>query len=563
LLSLLGAILVSSAIHGDERILDYSADIRIEPDGAVEVTETIEVQSEGRQIRRGIYRDFPTRYRDRLGNRYRVTFEVIEVRRNGAHEDWRAKSRSNGVRVYAGSAGRILKPGVHRYEIRYRTDHQLGFFEDFDEFYWNVTGTGWVFPIERAAARVTLPAAVAREDLRLAVYTGRQGATERDATISVADPRTLRFSSTRALGPGEGLTIAIGFPKGLVREPTREERIGRYARDNKGAIALALGLLAALAWHLWAWNNAGRDPRRGVIIPRFEPPDGLSPAACRYVLDMGLHRAAFTAAVISLGVKGYLTIEEDADGEFTLRRRQAPETQPPSPGESRVLESLLPGPGDHIALDNDNHADFRAARSGLSRALAREYKGRLFRINGLYALPALVPELAAVFAAIFLGAPPPAWIGFGLIVVAMHGLFIFLMRAPTPVGRKIMDEIEGFREYLDTAEQDRLEQMRSPTLTPQLFEAFLPYAFALGVENSWSERFQREFPEFGESGGYQSAWYHGGLGRGSSLQRIGSGLGAGLSSAIASASTPPGSSSGSGGGGFSGGGGGGGGGGGW
>jgi uncharacterized membrane protein len=142
-------------------------------------------------------------------------------------------------------------------------------------------------------------------------------------------------------------------------------------------------------------------------------------------------------------------------------------------------------------------------------------------------------------------------------------LFIFLMRAPTPTGREIMDEIEGFREYLETGEQDRLDRMQSPTLTPQVFEAFLPYAFALGVENSWAQRFQREFPELQETGGYQAAWYHGRPGGGSSLQRIGTGLGSGLSSAIASASTPPGSSSGSGGGGFSGGGGGGGGGGGW
>jgi uncharacterized membrane protein len=125
-----------------------------------------------------------------------------------------------------------------------------------------------------------------------------------------------------------------------------------------------------------------------------------------------------------------------------------------------------------------------------------------------------------------------------------------------------MDEIEGFRMYLDTAEQDRLDRMRSPELTPEVFETFLPYAFALGVENSWCDRFAREFPVDGPDS-YRPQWYLGHNTGLAGLHHLGNNFNSSFSSAIASASTPPGSSSGSGGGGFSGGGGGGGGGGGW
>jgi len=118
--------------------------------------------------------------------------------------------------------------------------------------------------------------------------------------------------------------------------------------------------------------------------------------------------------------------------------------------------------------------------------------------------------------------------------------------------------------YLDTAEQDRLDRMRSPALTPEVFETFLPYAYALGVENNWCARFAREMPEEARrQAAYQPSWYSGQRHGMNALHHLGNRFGGSLSSAIASASSPPGSSSGSGGGGFSGGGGGGGGGGGW
>ena len=55
-------LLVPVLSSGDERILSYHSDILVKQDGWIEVTETIRVRAEGAQIRRGIYRDYPTRY---------------------------------------------------------------------------------------------------------------------------------------------------------------------------------------------------------------------------------------------------------------------------------------------------------------------------------------------------------------------------------------------------------------------------------------------------------------------------------------------------------------------
>jgi uncharacterized membrane protein YgcG len=559
---LLLCLAIAAPLSADERILNYFADINVQQDGSIMVEETILVRAEGRSIQQGIYRDFPTRYRDRMGNRYTVDFELLEVRRNGNQEDWHSRKRSNGLRIYIGSEGRRLPEGEHEYLLRYRTSRQLGHFDTIDELYWNVTGTGWAFPIDRAGARVTLPGPVSAEGLQAAVYTGPQGSTGRAASWRKTGPATIEFQTTAPLGANEGLTIAVGWPPGLVARPGRVQETRNFFTDNGGTLVLLLGVLLVLAWYGWAWNKYGRDPRKGVIIPRFAAPKGLSPAACRYVLDMGLGRDAFTAAVVSLGVKGHLTIEEQKKA-FTLRRREALDATAPSPGEQAILDALLPGAASRIVLENKQHAAFSKAQSGLKRALDKEYKNRLFRLNSWYMAPALGLSVLAAALAFPLPAGEAAWFIYIFASLGIHGLFLWLLRAPTPGGRVVMDEIEGFRMYLETGEQQRLDQMKSPTLTPEVFEQFLPYAFALGVENQWVTRFAAAFPELqsGENA-YHPAWYSGNL-RGSSLGRISSGLGSSLGSAIASSSTPPGSSSGSGGGGFSGGGGGGGGGGGW
>ena len=104
------------------------SDIAVHQDGSMTVTETIRVRAEGRNIKRGIYRDFPTRYRTKNGNDYVVDFELYDVSRDGKNELHHTESLSNGVRIYIGQKNVLLKPGEYRYKISYRTDRQLGFF---------------------------------------------------------------------------------------------------------------------------------------------------------------------------------------------------------------------------------------------------------------------------------------------------------------------------------------------------------------------------------------------------------------------------------------------------
>jgi len=151
-----------------------------------------------------------------------------------------------------------------------------------------------------------------------------------------------------------------------------------------------------------------------------------------------------------------------------------------------------------------------------------------------------------------------------ITLIFVNWFFYELMKAPTRLGRKLLDKVDGFRDYLVVAEKDELRFKHPPEKTPELFERYLPYALALDVEEVWGDKFSEVIARAQSDGSYrQPNWYHGSSWRSHSVGSFASSLGSTLASTVSSSSTAPGSSSGSGGGGSSGGGGGGGGGGGW
>src|SRR5687767_9363509 len=241
------AVLICSGALADEQILDYDIEVRIDREGALDVTERIVVRAQGNLIRRGIYRDFPTRYRDRYGNRVAVDLKVSSVLRDDQPEPWFTEELDNGVRINTGNDNFLPVPAEYTYTLRYRTTRQLGFFADHDELYWNAIGTGWDFPIEGGSVLARLPQAVPIDQLHAEGYTGAQGAKEQHYTATVPTPGNARWQLTQPLAPQQGFTVVLTFPKGLVAAPTRAQRILWFLKDNRGVLVALLGLFGLLA----------------------------------------------------------------------------------------------------------------------------------------------------------------------------------------------------------------------------------------------------------------------------------------------------------------------------
>ncbi len=388
------------ALAEQERITSFDSAIAISQDGSMRVENTIRAIVTGDQIRHGIYYDFPTIYSNtRTGGRLVIDFRVLGVQRDGQTEPYTVENRANGKRVKIGNADTFIDPGEHTWVLRFSVDRELGYFADHDELYWNVTGNGWVFPIERASATVTLPGGAAAKITGLSAYTGASGATTSAVTTTQGIDGTPTFVTTAILNPGEGLTIAVGWPKGYVTPPSSATRLGWFFRDNSALIVGLIGLLGVFLYYMTVWYRFGKDPERGTIFALFSPPEGMSPGGVRYLSRMGHDSKTFTAALINMAVKRYISIHEDGR-KYWVERDTAPETVL-SDDELAIAGSLL-GTSARVDFEQSNAEDIQRAILASKRPLEADYQPRYFVSNIGYFVIGILLSVAGALVTGFL-----------------------------------------------------------------------------------------------------------------------------------------------------------------
>ncbi|MFZ2100706.1 MAG: DUF2207 domain-containing protein, partial [Oricola sp.] len=408
-LLLLASAAVSSAT---EEILLYNSHVDVRANGDLLVTETIRVNAEGVDIRRGIYRDFPVTFEDADGNTGRNSFELISATRDGAPENYRIVEGGDFVRVYLGKEDVFLSPRVYTYELVYRTDRQVRFFDDHDEVYWNATGTEWMFPIRQAVAVIDLPDGAVAQDT--VAYTGSYGSTAQNATASVsADGNVVTFQTTRPLGPRQGLTVDVAIPKGVIAEPSDQQKLAWYLRDNIGTLISVGGLVLVFLYYFQAWVRVGRDPARGVVVPRWDLPEGVSPALTHYIWNKGLTRGGFpaiSAAAVNLAVKGYLELDDIGD-TITLRRtgKSAGGTRFPV-GETQILNTL-DGYGGSLTVSKTNGTKIQKLAGKFVTSMEKEHRSVFYRSNTGWIVPGVILSVLVAVATFAFGRLGDATIG--------------------------------------------------------------------------------------------------------------------------------------------------------
>ena len=608
-----------------EQITSFDSKTVLGTDGTVDVTEAIDVTAEGNLIRHGIYRDIFTILRNADGSKFYASLKVVSVSRDGHAEPYTTEGINNGERIKIGDANTFVDPGPHAYVIHYTMTRMARFFPDHDELYWNVTGNFWEFPILKATATLELPPGA--KISRLAAYTGPIGSTAHDATMRQTGDNTAVFETTGILNPGDGLTIAAAFQKGIVTPPAGAGQGLDWLSDHREALLPPIAVLIVLLYNFWAWSRVGRDPKKGTIIPLFHPPEGQSPAATQWVHRMGFKGNgwnAFTAGIFDLGVKGLVTI--DNQGKQLTVTPTGNQPAAPLPADEQVLYDYF-GSSRSVTVDKSNGPTLDKKRQAMLAAISKPNAGVYFQNNFGYVALGVLIAAACLGIMVWLEVLDPVWLiagvvggvviggivallrgglgksPFGLIfgliwivifagnavgalghialndlpihtpaiaaisLVVVTVIFAFIMRAPTLAGRKLMDQIDGFIMYMNTAEKNRLNIEGEPPMTIKRFEAILPFAIALGVERPWSDKFNAALAagQVSDATGlyYAPLWYSGrdfsdSRALSNNIAAISSGMAAAMASAVPSQSSSSGFSGGS-----SGGGGGGGGGGGW
>jgi uncharacterized membrane protein YgcG len=572
-----------------DRILHFHSDITVKQNGRIIVREEIRIFNgsgnstkgydnfstySNDDIKRGIVRDIPTLYKDTSGFWTERGFSVKQVLKNGEKEPYKKQKLNNGHRLMIGRENEYLADGIYDYIIEYETDRQIIFTPEKDELYWNVNGNGWVFTADTVSCLIHFPDKATIGDYTC--YTGPMGSPASECKAKKISANEISFINTRKFDSYEGLTVAVAIQKGIIEVPSSSANFLAFIRANYIIPLLIAILIFFITYYFVVWYKNGRDPRKGVIYPQLSPPPGIDAAEAGYILTQKYGSQLFAAALVECAVKKQLNIEVSREGmifksnAYTFTR---PSNATSVNGDLGFSISSLYG---QKAVKGKYNSTLRSAYTALHNDLKSKFlkrRGRknkdeaMFVLNRGYVIFAVIVVIASIFATIkFLTERPSLKIGiFCAVVLALlvitHLVFRSIMTAYTPKGRQIVDHLLGFKMYLQQAEQRFYNQLTPPEKTLDLFEKYLPFAIALGVENEWAEKFDTIIAT-AMAAGYQPSYYNfAGHSGGFNVSDFSRGISSGLSSTISSASTPPSSSSS--GGGSSGGGGGGGGGGGW
>ncbi len=563
-----------TAAWAEEKITSYDVKIEVEQSGGLVITETIDIISEGNQIRRGIFREMP-RYYKFEGVKLENEYELLSVLRDGNTETYSVSTNGNAVKWQIGNANIFLDNGPHRYEIKYHINEQVLRHRnekdnvDRDEVFWNATGTYWDFPIEKATATIIFPKGA--EIIEHLAYTGGFEEEGSDYASEILY-NVIGFETTRPLRRKEGLTVSTSIAPGLI-DPMSQERMRELSWIRKGGpILLGFGGLALLFYYMTMWNRVGRDPQKPPVFARYEPPQGYSAAAVHHIHHKGFRKMdALTATLMSLSMKDVLDIHATKKKTTLQSMLDNRNTANLLPDERKLLDIFFGERDGKIVMDKTTDTSFYSKVTKFTKYISKNYGQDYHRSNAGWGLLGMAISIGII---VFVMKQPvstngPVFLAILAALAGMNILFFILLRAPTKKGAKVSSEIDGFKLYLETAEKARINTAnplgeKPPAMTTELYERFMPYAVALGAEKPWTKQFENTLPL--EAKDYQPSYAHGSLmdGKGGSPFKMSSALATAMTAGVAAAA-PVSQSSGGGssGGGFSGGGGGGGGGGGW
>jgi len=492
-------------------IQNFRSEVVVLPDGTISVSETIQAHFAGQW--NGVYRTIPVEYIGTGGFNY-----TLELHMDSITDDSGEKLRFETNRQQHYLKFKIYVPGANdatrTIVLHYRVYNGLRFFEDHDELYWNVTGDEWDVPIQAAEADVSLP--VGTTGVRVLDFTGAYGSRARNANVETSGNLVVA-KTTQPLAFHEGLTIVVGWDKGAVHEPTWAENAARFLRSNWPLVVP----IFAFVGMFYIWYTRGRDPRLKPISVQYEPPDKLTPGEMGTLVDCSANMRDITATLVDLAVRGYIVIEEknvshmmglysNKDYTFHLKKKLS-EWGGLKSHELLLLHGIFVSDNtvsvDLSELHNRFYTNVKGIQNSLLDSLVEHnyFARRPDSVRAGWLGVGGVTGFFLIFGGVWLsknfGMQPLPFFLAGIATAVVVCAFGWAMPVHTLEGAQALENALGFEEFLQRVESDRMERVEK---TPELFEKFLPFAMALGVEKKWVGAFQGIFTQ-------PPSWYQGGV----------------------------------------------------
>lgn len=486
-----------------EKIDSFDVEIKINTDASIDVKELIQYDFDGLN-RHGIFRDIPIKYAARGGNFNLRISDISVIDESNISYQYSISYPDNNIEIKIGDPNKLIT-GQKTYIINYKIKRAINYFSDHDELYWNVTGNEWQVPIEKSSAKVILPQKINAGQIQKACFSGKLGSTMSCSSITHEDAPEINwvsFEQIYDLELSQGLTVVVGWPKGLIAKPSVLQNVLDIAKDNW---ILLLPLITLIVM-FYLWWTRGRDPKgRGTIVAQYDAPDNLTPAQIGTLIDERVDTKDISSEIVYLATKGYLKITRTENKGIIFKH------------EDYLLEKLK----DHANLDPSDkrlmdglfqYATVKSVKlSDLKNKFYKELpdiKNRIFdflvskgyfpkspsKVKQTYIIIGTLAMVGVMLSAEIFTRLIPNFGVIGFISVFVSGLIILIFGSVMPVktkkGVETKENILGLKEYLQVAEKDRIKFFNAPEKNPEHFEKLLPYAMVLGVEMEWARQFE-------------------------------------------------------------------------
>ncbi len=475
----------------------------------LKVTEVIKATFPDYNQNHGIERAIPDSYKDNSLN-----LKIVSIS-NGQGEPWRyLSSKQNGNLVLRIGDPNAYVHGQQTYVITYTERDVMTFYQDHDEWYWNINGTQWQQPFIQTSATIHIPTDIAahlKTDMQC--FTGAYGSRQSNCTITKSegqDGAVVRIEADGTLSGGENMSFVLGFTSSTFTKYTLSPLLRGLLIGGLVMCWLILPLLTLIImWHKWA--KIGKDPKgRGVIVPEYTPPVALNPILSDIILNQKMSNRSISALMLDLCVNGYCRLEEKGEGKDSTYKLKLLKSVDQLDEQYKQVAVMLFGTGatigTHANLTKGNGAFYKSigpiTNTANQTVVAQGYfSNNPKKVKGAYfgwGLVLLILGMVAVFfsrqALLFTGG-----LGFCGVIV-----FIFtpFMPAHTQKGIETKEYLLGLKMYMQLAEAERIQFLQSPenaqrvpidtsdtSQVVKLYERLLPYAMLLGIEKEWAKQF--------------------------------------------------------------------------
>jgi uncharacterized membrane protein YgcG len=483
----------------EEQITLFKNDIELKEDTDILITE--EIHYFFPIARRGIIREIPVDYKVQAGLKRPTTLILDEVsyyKKDQPETKYSEYERSNesGYVVLKIGNPDVTIQGEYVYVIEYTLRNAINYFDDYDELYLNVTGTGWNVPIKEAYANIKVPGEITDK----LCFTGALDSTDSNCSFDNVSENKVVLSVDEELDKFEGYTVVLKMPKGTLKDTTGRQRIA-FLLSNIGLllpVPVFVFLLSIL-------KKKGKN-KKITIFPHYEPEKDLYPLLAGYVYRAKLDNKDITAQIIQLAIDGHIKIKQEKKNKYVLAKDNIEKEI-----KEGTVESLYSGlfKGKDSVNSKKIPSDFYQTVKSLGTQLEnimyeKKYFSKkrkklkttlsLLGFGGLFFSFMTIGHLADMAAS--------GW-SIGLILSSILSLIFFSkVDLRGKKGNQMYYELKGLKMYIDTAEKHRIEFHNDPEKFRGVFEKLLPYAIIFGLEKKWAGEFKDIYKE-------PPSWYEG------------------------------------------------------